>query len=462
MVDGGNGRTRTGELEHSTRTWIDDAAPLPEGCRNNSLTSLAGWLRWQGADRYQIEAELLDANARRCVPPLAAPEVRAIAKSIARYPAGAARDAVTREQFDAAQTELAELAGDVLAVRWGGRSGTTDRDVLLALLKVGYATGRTAVRASVRRAAELAGVTRDTAYGALRRLQRAGWLTLVAHCRTCRTHYDTPTLDTKCPTCTTTPARHAVVPPEPFEPTRGATWRLNLQDSAIRQTRDSRSRREGDAGRRLLSYLCRSGAKSDGGRNGYGIGRGAERLLDAMSSESRRIVDLVALVNGTTRRTVERQLTRLAAVGLVVRDGSGWRRTDLDLDAVAGGLHNRAGLAALGATERQQEQHDREREGFEEQRVRWAHDRAAQRANRLAEAAKRATATVAEAVKRTAPKSTAAFAPGATIADRDGSTVDPKHGVLARGRGGATEAEFIAGLQARLLQKRAEAQRMNA
>jgi hypothetical protein len=60
--------------------------PLPEGRRNIGLAAIAGYL-WNRLETLQeLEAQLLDANARLCCPPLLDDEVLAIARSISRYP----------------------------------------------------------------------------------------------------------------------------------------------------------------------------------------------------------------------------------------------------------------------------------------------------------------------------------------------------------------------------------------
>jgi hypothetical protein len=61
---------------------------LPQGRRNEGLTRYAGWLRRKGAELPELEEKLLAGNARRCQPPLEEREVRKIAVSVARYPAG--------------------------------------------------------------------------------------------------------------------------------------------------------------------------------------------------------------------------------------------------------------------------------------------------------------------------------------------------------------------------------------
>jgi putative DNA primase/helicase len=64
---------------------------IPEGQRNNTLTSLAGTMRRRGMGAEEIKAALLVTNLKRCDPPLAADEVEQIASSVCRYePAGQA------------------------------------------------------------------------------------------------------------------------------------------------------------------------------------------------------------------------------------------------------------------------------------------------------------------------------------------------------------------------------------
>jgi hypothetical protein len=58
---------------------------IPEGRRNSSLARLAGVLRRHGSSEKEIAALLLLRNADACEPPLDEDEVRAIARSVARY-----------------------------------------------------------------------------------------------------------------------------------------------------------------------------------------------------------------------------------------------------------------------------------------------------------------------------------------------------------------------------------------
>lgn len=65
---------------------IGEGAPIPEGQRNATLTSLAGTMRKRGMTADEIEAALLVTNQKRCQPsPLPDSEIRTIAKSVSRY-----------------------------------------------------------------------------------------------------------------------------------------------------------------------------------------------------------------------------------------------------------------------------------------------------------------------------------------------------------------------------------------
>lgn len=58
---------------------------IPAGCRNQSLTSLAGQYHSQGYDYDEIYDLLMKANEAACSPPLDSREVRAIIRSVSRY-----------------------------------------------------------------------------------------------------------------------------------------------------------------------------------------------------------------------------------------------------------------------------------------------------------------------------------------------------------------------------------------
>lgn len=58
---------------------------IPQGCRNQCLTSLAGQWKSQGIDPKDILAKLLKVNQSVCKPPLGDGEVETIAWSVSRY-----------------------------------------------------------------------------------------------------------------------------------------------------------------------------------------------------------------------------------------------------------------------------------------------------------------------------------------------------------------------------------------
>ena len=92
LLDLVQGRVRVNS--NGARPPADDI--IPEGRRNETLTSLAGTMRRRGMEEPEILAALREVNARRCRPPLPDDEVAAIARSVARYaPAGALSAAPT-------------------------------------------------------------------------------------------------------------------------------------------------------------------------------------------------------------------------------------------------------------------------------------------------------------------------------------------------------------------------------
>jgi len=91
---------------------------IPEGTRNNSLTSLAGSMRAKGSSEKAILAALLEHNREFCVPPLPETEVRNIAASVARYAPSPARGQADR---------LTELAQELFGF------GRTSTDELIAV-----------------------------------------------------------------------------------------------------------------------------------------------------------------------------------------------------------------------------------------------------------------------------------------------------------------------------------------
>jgi putative DNA primase/helicase len=75
---------------HTRTTPVsDEGEPIPERKRNDTLTSLAGRMRYQGMSEEEIATALLVINEQRCQPPLERGEVQGIARSVAKYPVGA-------------------------------------------------------------------------------------------------------------------------------------------------------------------------------------------------------------------------------------------------------------------------------------------------------------------------------------------------------------------------------------
>lgn len=88
---------------------------IPQGQRDNFLTSLAGSMRRKGLSGESILAALRVENAARCHPPLADTDLQRIAKSVGRYTPG---DAVEPASFVNALPELLARAATVLEPRW--------------------------------------------------------------------------------------------------------------------------------------------------------------------------------------------------------------------------------------------------------------------------------------------------------------------------------------------------------
>jgi hypothetical protein len=65
---------------------IPENQPILKGKRSNTLTSFAGSMRRRGMPQAAIEAALIVVNDRQCQPPLPETTVKAIARSVSRYP----------------------------------------------------------------------------------------------------------------------------------------------------------------------------------------------------------------------------------------------------------------------------------------------------------------------------------------------------------------------------------------
>lgn len=130
------------ELQHEReRSVAEHNGHIPDGHRNDSLASLAGFMRRQGHDEPAVRGALLAVNTAACVPPLQTEEVADIAHGITtRYPKGARSPGwpVLKEEA------LYGLAGDV--VRALEPHTEADRAGLLVtfLVMFGSAMGRAA------------------------------------------------------------------------------------------------------------------------------------------------------------------------------------------------------------------------------------------------------------------------------------------------------------------------------
>ena len=71
------------KAKHQSNGRVGDK--IPQGERNQTLTSLAGTMRRRGMSLEAIEAALLVENNNRCDPPLSPSEVLSIARSVSRY-----------------------------------------------------------------------------------------------------------------------------------------------------------------------------------------------------------------------------------------------------------------------------------------------------------------------------------------------------------------------------------------
>jgi hypothetical protein len=95
--------------------------PIPQGQRNDTLTSLAGTMRRRGMSRAEIAAALHQVNKDRCKPPLDPGEVDGVATSVARYTPDQIATAMAEghwEQMIRSQAQLAPLSLAELVERY--------------------------------------------------------------------------------------------------------------------------------------------------------------------------------------------------------------------------------------------------------------------------------------------------------------------------------------------------------
>lgn len=149
------------------RAQVQDAPAwerIPEGQRNSKLASIGGGLRRKGAELPGIEEHLLDANARRCQPPLDDAEVRKIAASVSRYPVG---------------------GDDPLQCAWKAACATGEPKSCAGFLKLARtlqaARGDTVIILPLKRIAALFGVTFPAVQQWRKRAVKEGYLEPVGH-----------------------------------------------------------------------------------------------------------------------------------------------------------------------------------------------------------------------------------------------------------------------------------------
>lgn len=84
---------------------------ISEGARNTTLTRIAGFVRRLGLTADEIEGALHIVNMSRCVPPLPTSEVRAIARSVSRYPPAKDRNVIESIRCPAIRAEWNRYVG---------------------------------------------------------------------------------------------------------------------------------------------------------------------------------------------------------------------------------------------------------------------------------------------------------------------------------------------------------------
>ena len=152
-----------------------DGAPIPQGCRDDRLTRIAGRLH-DGTRRLdELAAELLEVNAARCEPPLPEAQVVKIARSIhGRDPCRVGRP---QEVLDLVEA----LSGFWHGRAWEGLARKSEARFARALIREGRKVG-TAIpnglrtEKSFRQMAEILGVHRNTIGNIVQRGKAAGWL----------------------------------------------------------------------------------------------------------------------------------------------------------------------------------------------------------------------------------------------------------------------------------------------
>jgi hypothetical protein len=161
--DRGSSSGRSGRSQ-SGATIPDDGGPIHEGTRDEALARIAGRLHDGSRDLPQLADGLQAVNEARCIPPLPAPQVLKIARSVYRYePCRPARRAPDEKTVAA----LGKIERAILRREWKGQSGKTDYSISVAVLKLARKYGTLVedgvrVEVSARQLALAAAVSRRT------------------------------------------------------------------------------------------------------------------------------------------------------------------------------------------------------------------------------------------------------------------------------------------------------------
>ncbi|OBH58996.1 hypothetical protein A5687_21285 [Mycobacterium mantenii] len=223
--------------------------------------------------------------------------------------------------------EISNVRTAIQAVEWRGRTGNTDRAVMLALCELGTASGTTALTFGSRRIAVVAQVEDRTVRKALGRLVTEGWL----RCEKASGIGDADTYR--------------------FGPKLDKMTALNPSPPiSIGARCGNNDRSDGD--RVLLHPVF---------RNRSGLGKNTGRTWSILASLGRpATAKEVAEAGAGERRTVDRHLRLLEKHGLATKSGIRWTASgdDRKLDELA------VDLGAIQRSGLQADRYDRNRAGF--------------------------------------------------------------------------------------------------
>lgn len=255
-----------------------------------------------------------------------------------RYVASTARHAGDDPTFDpraghiAAHVRGVQARADAAGGRWAHGGGPADRRVLDVLCLLVLEAVSSTVEADTRRVALLAGIGRETARTALRRLSTDGWIAQV----------------------------------EPANGVHAARWALGPQVAVHSPELLTRSQADprppgpppgtGSAERTGLLHALRTRtgqAAHDAFTHGHALGLAAGNLYARSSRDTQPLEHYVRCL-GANHARVTQTLAHLEDAGLLIRTGHGWRRPAHDVReqvarrlGVAGRLSKRARRYAI-------------------------------------------------------------------------------------------------------------------